>query len=593
FSNVTELEETKRALSDAKQHAEQANQAKSSFLANMSHEIRTPMNAVLGFTDILRRGVETDAKKQKKYLNTIHSSGSHLLSLINDILDLSKVEAGRMEVESIQCEPHLIVRDVLQVLDAPAKKKHLSLSFECLSDVPASIDSDPSRIRQILLNLVGNAIKFTSKGGVTIATRFVGNDSKTSGHYEFHVRDTGIGLSDEAIQKIFDPFSQADASTTRNFGGTGLGLSISKRFSEALGGGISVESKIGEGSNFIVRIAAKGADLANLIRPTIDELESHSSQASSDIATLPTMNVLLVDDAEENRDLMSVILEQAGVRFRTAVNGQEAVRMAEQYSFDAILMDMQMPVMDGYEATARLRKSGHRESIVALTAHAMQGDSDKCFEVGCSHFLTKPIEIDRLIETLAEIAQQAGLETTEGVKHDSIDAPIRSDGQDADSAEEVESRDSTGLEGEIHSTLPTQHPKFNRIVRKFTDRLEGTINAIEQACQNEDAESLRNLAHALKGTSANCGFLPVSQIASEVESLAKAEDLSSAAAEIAQLQLLAGSVVSPAPVEEKRLAPSTTAGSEEKRSSHSHRAYSTEELLSLDLSLDTASDQPG
>ncbi|QDV64087.1 hybrid sensor histidine kinase/response regulator [Crateriforma conspicua] len=587
FSNVTELEQTKRELSLAKEHAESANQAKSSFLANMSHEIRTPMNAVLGFTDILRRGIESEPTKQQKYLNTIHASGSHLLSLINDILDLSKVEAGRMEVESIECHPHTIVGDVLQVLSAPAKKKNLKLGFECLGPIPATIHSDPSRIRQVLLNLTGNAIKFTSEGGVTIQVQL----DETGPHplYEFRVKDTGIGLSDSAMQKIFDPFSQADSSTTRKFGGTGLGLSISKRFSEALGGDIRVESEIGVGSTFIVRVAVGDIQGVDRIEPTLDDLDMHHDRADAGIEHLPALNLLVVDDGEENRDLISVILEQAGVDFVTAVNGQEAVDLASQQSFDAILMDMQMPVMDGYTAASTLRKAGMTLPIVALTAHAMQGDADKCFEAGCSHFLTKPIDIDRLLGLLSEIAAELGITRRKEIVAPAEPAvaqgtPLATDSDSQIQTEPADHSDIMASTGPIETTLPMANPKFQGIVRKFTDRLNASVDAIEQACRDQDAESLRSLAHGLKGTSANCGFMPVSKVVAQVEQCAKDSDIESAESLIRDLKTLASRVVGPdAPVPEASSVKATPA---RKTPTRSRRAMTEEEMMSLDLSLD-------
>ena len=579
LSNVTELEETKRELNVAMQSAEAANEAKSTFLANMSHEIRTPMNAVLGFTDILRRGIEGDIAKQQKYLNTIHASGSHLLSLINDILDLSKVEAGRLEVESIECQPHLIVRDVLQVLDAPAKKKNLKLDFKCDDPIPESILSDPARIRQVLLNLVGNAIKFTSEGGVTVGVAI--DETGPTPIYEFRVTDTGIGLSPEAIDRIFDPFSQADASTTRNFGGTGLGLSISKRFSEALGDGIRVESVVGEGSTFIVRISAPPVADAVRIQPSMEDLETHLSVEDARVMRLPTMRILLVDDGEENRDLLSIILEEAGVDYVAAENGLVAYETAMNQDFDCVLMDMQMPVMDGYTATSKLRTDGFKNPIVALTAHAMQGDADKCYDAGCSHFLTKPIDIDHLLGMLSEIAHSLGLteRKPDDATSQNIDTAVFAAPAIAMTSPRVVEDGAP-----IESTLPVRHPKFNKIVRKFTSRLESSIEAIETACRDEDSEALRSLSHALKGTSANCGFLPISNVAAEVEDLAKEGEVVAALAEIRRLQALAKQVVTPEPL---ACTGDTAPSDQNPIAVGTRRAFSDDEMMALDLSLET------
>ena len=260
----------------------------------------------------------------------------------------------------------------------------------------------PSRLRQILTNLVGNAIKFTEDGGVRILTRLdeCGDDPKMV----IHVVDTGIGMSESAATRIFDPFSQADASVTRRFGGTGLGLSISKRLAEALGGGITVTSEEGDGSIFTVTISTGAIENVPRITPTPADLETHCEETENLSISLPEMRVLVVDDGEENRDLMSVVLEEAGTKFATAENGLEAIELATRQEWDVILMDMQMPVMDGYTATRKLREQGYQKPIIALTAHAMQHAEQECLDAGCSGFLTKPIDFDRLITTLAEIA---------------------------------------------------------------------------------------------------------------------------------------------------------------------------------------------
>ena len=402
FEDITLLEENKIALAEARSAAEHANQSKSEFLANMSHEIRTPMNAVLGFTEVLRRDLVRDESKRREHLNTIHSSGTHLLNLINDILDISKIEAGRLEVETISCEVHRVIAEVVTVMRVRAEEKNIALDFEFASEIPATIQSDPAKIRQILTNLAGNAIKFTQKGGVRIIASLIHEAGRPQ--MLLQVADTGIGMSDEAAAKIFNPFSQADASVTRKFGGTGLGLSISKSFAEALGGGVGVTSQIGIGSVFAAIIDTGNIDDVELIIPTHEELLTLASDDEHLAISLPDMKVLLVDDGEENRQLMSLILEEAGTEYETAENGLQALELATETEYDVILMDMQMPVMDGYTATRKLREQGYTKPIVALTAHAMQQAEQECRDAGCSGFMTKPIDFDKLITVLAEIA---------------------------------------------------------------------------------------------------------------------------------------------------------------------------------------------
>ncbi|NND96996.1 MAG: response regulator, partial [Pirellulaceae bacterium] len=526
MEDITLLEENKEALANAKEAAERANQSKSAFLANMSHEIRTPMNAILGFTEVLRRNIERDEQKRQHHLNTIHTSGTHLLNLINDILDLSKIEADRLEVESIPCAAHRVVADVATVMRVRADEKNISLDYQFDGPIPESITSDPARVRQILTNLVGNAIKFTEQGGVRIVTRLETQFGRPQ--IVFQVVDTGIGMTQEAADKIFDPFSQADASVTRRFGGTGLGLSISKRFAEALGGAVNVTSEEGIGSVFTVTIDAGSLDGVEMITPTLADLESDCNDDEHLAIHLPGMRVLLVDDGEENRDLMSVILEEAGTDFMTAENGLQAVQLATEQEWDVILMDMQMPVMDGYTATRTLREQGYDKPIVALTAHAMQHAEQECLDAGCSGFLTKPINFDRLITTLAAIA---GVDTTTAqVKTESAPSSPAAHG-------------SSPSRLPILSTLNTDNPKFRVIVEKFVRRLPEQIDLMRQAMQQGNDQELADLGHWLKGSGPNVGFAAFADPAKELEQCARQSDFDRAADLLDEIDRLCHQVV--------------------------------------------------
>ena len=396
FENVTELENSKNA-------AEYANQAKSDFLANMSHEIRTPMNAILGFTDWLQRGLADSKDEEQEYLSTIHSSGKHLMELINDILDLSKIEAGKMEIVKEKRSPFKIVNDVTTILNVRAEDKNTKLTTEFVGKLPEQIDTDDVRLRQVITNLVGNAIKFTAEGEVKVSTRLIEPTSPDEKPLlEVAISDSGIGMTEEQVDKIFQPFVQADSSVTRKFGGTGLGLTISKRIVKSLGGEIRVESTHGEGSTFIFTVET--GDISNV--ELIDE-ETYNKTAKTNrgqqkgVAKLPPGKVLVVDDGQANRRLIKLILERAGCTVDEAENGQIGFEKATASHYDIVLMDMQMPVLDGYKATAKLREHDYTKPVVALTANAMTGDQEKCAKAGCDGFLAKPVDIDKLLVTVS------------------------------------------------------------------------------------------------------------------------------------------------------------------------------------------------
>ncbi len=402
-------------LAKARDAAEAANQAKSEFLANMSHEIRTPLNAVLGFTELLRNesGDVTDADREE-FLDTIHTSGVHLLQLINDILDLSRVEAGYLEVELRECSPQSLLAEVVALLSVRAKERGLEVNYHWIGPQPESIETDEYRLRQLLMNLVGNAIKFTSTGRVDILAEIERVEDSETGNAtdegEFFLRvaviDTGIGIDSERLGQVFEPFGQADTSITRRYGGTGLGLAISRRVAVALGGSLEVRSTKDIGSTFTARVAARNVVWAH----ETEELSGVNEQAPIDAETrfdgLPH-KVLIVDDGDTNRKLVRLMLEKHGVETACAANGREAVDTILEGDFDLVLMDMQMPVLDGIAATRELRERGIATPIVALTANAMRVDRQQCLDAGCDGYLTKPFQTHLLLETMRDVFHTA------------------------------------------------------------------------------------------------------------------------------------------------------------------------------------------
>jgi PAS domain S-box-containing protein len=402
--DVSDEKVAAESLRLAKRAAEQASQAKSEFLANMSHEIRTPMSAILGYADLLlaEEGIDRAPPHRVEAFRTIQRNGEHLLQVINDILDLSKVEAGKFALELIRCSPSELLIDVQRIVKQPAEVKNLPFNIEFHGDVPETIETDPMRLRQVLVNLIGNAIKFTVSGAVTLGVRLVEGESDNP-RMEFSVADTGIGMTPEQVGRLFQPFSQADASTSRRFGGTGLGLTICKRILDQLGGEILVESEYGKGSTFraivpIGRLAdVRKAPLTWQPQRTIRETWTKDEPLSG-----LDCRILLAEDGPDNQRLLTFVLTKAGALVTLAENGQVAVdlvleslqrprRRQSDRPFDVILMDMQMPVLDGYQATRRLRAEGCTTPIIALTAHAMQGDREHCLAAGCDDYLTKPI----------------------------------------------------------------------------------------------------------------------------------------------------------------------------------------------------------
>ena len=463
-------------LKDAKETAESANRTKSEFLANMSHEIRTPMTAILGFTDLLKDSFHSPQDVQE-YVHVIQRNGKHLLNVINDILDISKIEAGKMELEWADCEVESLVDQSTELMAVNAESKGLSLSIRYLGPIPRTIWTDAVRVRQTLMNLLGNAIKFTKTGGVSIAVRMATTEEerrlceereddeeddrfpRNHRHIVFEIIDTGIGIQSAKQKEVFDTFSQANTTSSRQFGGTGLGLSISQRLARLLGGNITLESKYRSGSTFRVFLTTGSLEGVAMIEPESREVvatdgivrlergkpvrdpdqaedesawrceergwlppekripsritsptpvsETPSPSPPSD-AVLAGKRILLVEDGVDNQRLISFFLKKSGAEVTVANHGEEGIREYhrsdnEGTPFDLILMDMQMPVCDGYRATTQLREGGCGLPIIALTAHAMEGDRRRCLEAGCDQYLSKPLKREELFEAISSL----------------------------------------------------------------------------------------------------------------------------------------------------------------------------------------------
>ncbi len=415
-NQTAQLEQQARKILEAHEQAEQANRSKSEFLANMSHEIRTPMTAILGYTETLLEE-SWGRPNVRDPLLVIKRNGDHLLEIINDILDLSKIEAGKLQIESISCSPLDIIADIQSLMKVRSDAKGLDLRCEFHGPIPETIHSDPTRLRQILLNLIGNAIKFTEHGSITLTSQLV--CSVGGGMMlQFEVIDTGVGMTPEQISKLFQPFTQADNSTTRKFGGTGLGLSISLRLAKRLGGEILVSSILGKGSIFTLRVAVGDLENTRMIESPLEAMTRKKDVAEpkteQSICSKPLVGrrILLAEDGPDNQRLISYVLKKAGATTTVAENGQMAVELATDVwkrgePFDVILMDMQMPVLDGYSATGRLRAQGYTLPIIALTAHTMASDRQKCIDAGCDDHSPKPINREKLVAMIVSYCEAA------------------------------------------------------------------------------------------------------------------------------------------------------------------------------------------
>lgn len=499
FSDDLEMQVAERTieLKEARDEALAAAATKSEFLANMSHELRTPMNGVLGMLKILEGTQLND--DQQDLLRIARSSGELLLSVINDVLDFSKIDADKMELENLPFRPELLLEEVVEPMVFSASSKSISLLYSADKNLPAALSGDPTRLKQIITNLVSNAIKFTDDGIVNVTMELCEDD------WLIRVTDTGTGMSQRQLDHIFEAFNQGDSSITRTHGGTGLGLTIINRLAAMMGGDINVTSTVGKGSEFIVRLPVIEADAALVV---------NDKYCRSENIRFKNQPILLVEDNKVNQQIAISLLTELGLNITVAENGLEALQKLQFDKFELVLMDLQMPVMGGVEATRKIRAlvTDYADiPIIAMTAHAGKEHIDECLSVGMNAHATKPIDLDELVHIL-----------TQWLESDSADEVLQPQ-NDEQSPDEI---DGINLE-EALPRVRNNWPLLKRLFATFLQDQEDIVGSVRDAILQDDMESCSVRLHTLKGSAANIGANDLAAIAAVMEKAAKAGDKNS------------------------------------------------------------------